>query len=111
MSALPPKPGSISDVSDTLWEAALVKAGRTRVEGVANYSDVFQKIHIRESLIDHARCLILLGEVAEPVDPIEAALDAMWKQVSPFIKIYEQPYFKQHCREHFAGLTFPEVQP
>ena len=106
MSALPPKPDSIADVSDALWEAALVKAGRTRVEGVANYSDVFQKIHIRESLIDHARCLILLGEVAEPVDEIDSALNAAWQEGWHF----SQTRFKEVCREHLAGLTFPEVQ-
>lgn len=72
---LPDKPEAVKDVSDRLWEAALRKAystWKTQAFGFAktiNYPE----------LIDHARCLILLGEVEEPRDPIDEAIEAAHK--------------------------------
>ncbi len=105
MSGLPEKPAAVAHVSDAHWEAALNKALSTwKVQ-----DDAWPNRIALPEAIDHARCLILLGEAPESVDPIEAALDALWRQVSSGLKNYEALYFKAHCRKHFAGLTFPEA--
>jgi hypothetical protein len=97
---LPPKPPAVAHVSDAHWEAALNQA-------VENGEGLFS--YYAPLIVHHARCLILLNEVAEPVDPIEAAMDAMfdlrlnWSGYGPAA-------FKRACRKHFAGKTFPEAQ-
>ena len=65
--SLPEKHPDVADVSDALWEAALELA----------HPDFRTLYRAREfhSAIHHARCLILLGEVEEPVDPTDAAID------------------------------------
>jgi hypothetical protein len=91
---LPTKAAAVAHVSDAHWEAALDAADKNW-KGYA--SD-----HNCRVIIDHARCLILLGEVPEPVDPIEAAIDKVWNDLNDF-----NEDFHAHCRKHFAGLNFP----
>jgi hypothetical protein len=107
---LPEKHPDVADVSDALWEAALTIACDCRCyipgsfRGITDWGS-----KIARGIIDHARCLILLGEVKEPVDPLDAAIKALWcGDTVPVIPLRE---FAAACRKHFAGLTFPEVKP
>ena len=70
--SLPEKHPDVADVSDALWEAALQQARR-----LYPYYDPdaqkFDGIHwsaseIPSPIVRHARCLILLGDVKEPMD-------------------------------------------
>ena len=106
---LPEKHPDVADVSDTLWKAALTIACDRR-----GYTESFRSITgwgsaIVRGVIDHARCLILLGEVKEPVDPLDAAILALWRDDT--IPVIPPREFAAACHKHFAGLTFPEVKP
>jgi hypothetical protein len=113
---LPPKPEAVAHVSDLHWEAALDAAAQKNK--AKDFGIVGRNFHpdCVEAVIDHARCLILLGEVAEPVDPIEAAMDALFEErcdiKSPDAVFHKARLdaFKAQCRKHFSGLTFPEAQ-
>ena len=94
---LPDKPKDVAHVSEALWKCALAKA---------SYSDSLSP-YWKKHGIDHARCLILLGEVPEPVDPIEAAIENVWSGGSLEVG---KAAFNQKCRKYLAGLTFPPVQ-
>lgn len=111
MNNLPKKPAAVAHVSDTHWEAALRKSWNLLRESQAtawcNFEAVVWVEPGAKIVIDHARCLILLGEVVEPVDPIEAALIAMWNE--PVASFGSPELFAAACRKHFAGLTFPEI--
>jgi hypothetical protein len=107
---LPEKHPDVAHVSDALWEAALTMACDRRsyfpesFRSATNWGSA-----IVRGAIDHARCLILLGEVKESVDPLDAAIKALWcGDTVPVIPLRE---FAAAYREHFAGLTFPEVKP
>lgn len=61
-------------------------------------------------LVNHAIALDRIND-RKPVDPIEAALDAVfqdWRIEGPD-KPRWAATFKALCRKHFAGLTFPEA--
>jgi len=88
---LPPKPEAVAHVSDAYWEAAIAKARL-----------------VERSVIDHARCLILLGEVPESVDPIEAAIESAYEEWLNDDGEW-RGVFRRVCRKHFAGLTFPPL--
>ena len=108
---LPTKPEAVAHVSDQHWEAALIEVVRRSDSGIF---DPKQRLaSIRESsqagAADYARCLILLGEVAAPVDPIETAIEALagyWGYSGR-----QKIAVCADVRKHFAGLTFPAVQP
>ncbi len=110
MSAFPEKPAAAAHVSDAHWEAAYLTA-----VGFAGYQTErheFFLYHIRNGSTDALRLaeelairLIKSGEVPEPVDPIEAAMDAALHDY-----VHTSLPFEAACRKHFAGLTFP-VQP
>jgi hypothetical protein len=74
---LPDKPSAVAHVSDAHWEAALDAAyGKLAVHYISwrdrdPGADAWPQVEI-------ARCLILLGEVPEPVDPLDAAIAAVW---------------------------------
>jgi hypothetical protein len=74
MVELPAKPESVSHVSDAHWEAAL--------DAALKCAGDFGRVHesLNQGYIDHARCLILLGEVDEPKDPVDEAIDAAWSE-------------------------------
>ena len=95
---LPNKPKDVAHVSDALWETALDKA---------SYSDSLSP-YWKKYRIDYARCLILLGEVKEPVDPIDKAIRATFYGYGD--NRLTECQFNTMCRKHFAGLTFPPVQ-
>ncbi len=103
--SLPEKPADVAQVSDAHWKAALDEACRRQAyifELFRNWSSTAAK-----GIIDHARCLILLGEVKEPVDPIDAAIDAAWDDFANGPLSFGPLSFEAACRKHFAGLTFP----
>jgi len=109
---LPPKPEAVAHVPNSQWEASLDKA--MRLSGLGSNIGCWQSFRndTIAGLADHARCLILLGEVPEPVDPIEAAIDAAWNeylanQSGRGIKSASEN-FSAACRKHFSGLTFPK---
>lgn len=90
---LPLKPAAVEHVSDAHWKAALDEANPYWRTG-DSVGDI----------IDHARCLILLGEVLQPADLISIAIRAMFNDINfNDISIFDA------CRKHFAGLTFPAV--
>jgi len=49
------------------------------------------------------------GEVTEPVDQIEAAIEAAANDAIQLATTGYRRDFALICRKHFAGLTFPEV--
>ena len=97
---LPDKPKDVAHVSDKLWEVALARADYSWPMIIFGSERMIR-------IIDHVRCLMLLGEVEEPVDPIEAAIENVWSGGSLEVG---KAAFKRKCYEHFAGLTFPPVQ-
>jgi hypothetical protein len=113
MSALPDKPQAVAHVSDAHWKGALIEV----------FSRVRQsspQIALRDAnskelaaAVDYARCLILLNEVPVTVDPIEAAMDAAWDEYlacqSGRGMKFGPDNFRDACRKHFAGLTFPAM--
>lgn len=109
--SLPEKPADVAHVSDAHWEAALDEACSRQgyiFQLSFNWSSNYGK-----GVIDHARCLMLLGEVAEPVDPIGEAIKAArsaWVSDPRYFENHEAG-FEAACRKHLAGLTFPEVKP
>jgi hypothetical protein len=66
---LPDKPEAVTHVSDALWEAALKQV-------TDGYCITVFDNYMHPKIIDHARCLILLNEVAEPVDPLRQ----LWRE-------------------------------
>jgi hypothetical protein len=102
---LPEKPADVAHVSDAHWEAALDKAYSTWSNPIRDLAGTW---HLSE-LIDHARCLILLGEVVEPVDPIEAAIIAAAQEAVHLPVSGYHADFASICRKHFAGLCFPAI--
>jgi hypothetical protein len=107
---LPEKHPDVAYVSDTLWEAALTMACNRQCYIFERFrSTTNWESEIAIGIIDHARCLILLGEVKGPVDPLDAAIKALW--CSDTVPVIPLRNFAATCREHFAGLTFPEVKP
>lgn len=105
MTTLPEKPAIVADVSDAKWEAALDAAN----PDWRFYRSSGEKM---THIIDHARCLILLGEVPEPVDPIEAAMRAFRASVWELgcVNLGQLDKVDMACRRHFAGLTFPAAK-
>ena len=103
---IPNKPKDVAHVSDALWETALFAADH-------GWPMVVLGSQCMMNIIDHARCLILLGEVQEPVDPIEAATEAacLDYKSEKYLGKPGDVVFTLVCRKHFAGLTFPPVQP
>lgn len=89
---LPDKPEQVKDVSDRLWEAALDKAN-------ALWRD--EPMLYRQKTADHARCLILLGEVEEPRDPLDEAIEAFWRE---WFGGDARPTdtFREMCNRHFG---------
>lgn len=111
MTVLPEKPFAVAHVSDAHWEAALEYALRLSNSKSSSLTAGGNK-YVFETWADHARCLILLGEVPVPVDPIEAAIVAAYRRhhgllsgYSPIPELFAR--FDATCRKHFAGLTFP----
>jgi hypothetical protein len=94
---LPDKPQQVAHVSDALWEAALDAA-------YAYWRGLPDGILFRLT-IDHARLLIMQGEVEEPIDPLDAALDALWDSWSG---AWVKCQMKTAIRKHLAGMTIPE---
>lgn len=100
---LPDKPEQVKDVSDRLWEAALDKV--TRFYGYNCWSEACFWItdRLEALLIDHARLLILQGEVTEPRDPLDEAIEALineWmvaRDASPILD-----YMKRNIRTHLG---------
>jgi hypothetical protein len=105
---LPPKPAAVAHVSDALWEAALVEVF-LRVRG-GEPKEALERAYDNEleTATDYARCLILLGEVPEPVDPIDAAMCNVFDRLD--ITEWARGNIKADCRKHFAGLTFPKAE-
>jgi len=97
---LPTKPESVAHVSDAHWEKALEKAHPKwfNIRGLAGF----------DLIADHARCLILLGEVQEPADPISDAIKAASADAIDLVCRDYHTNFETLCRKHFAGLTFPK---
>jgi hypothetical protein len=76
---LPVKPDDVADASDALWEAALDAAYAKLDDSIVMDWRGWSIHHsFRLILIEHARLLILQGEVIEPVDPLDAAIEAAW---------------------------------
>ena len=105
---LPPKPEAVAHVSDAHWEAALQRAydigGYITSISILLTDGIYHRV--ARSVIDHARCLILLNEVPEPVDPIEVACGLIvqdWCSVSPFPKS-----LSEIVRKHLGGMTIPK---
>jgi hypothetical protein len=68
---LPEKHPDVAYVSDTLWEAALTMACNRQCYIFESFISITNwESEIAIGIIDHARCLILLGEVKGPVDPL-----------------------------------------
>jgi hypothetical protein len=106
---LPEKHPDVADVSDTLWESALIIACDRQCYIFESFrSTTGWKSETAIGIIDHARCLILLGEAKEPVDPLDAAIKALWFDSVDTIPLCK---FAASCRRYFAGLTFPELRP
>ena len=110
MNALPKKPDAVAHVSDSLWEAALQAAWGLLKKSEATSWCTFELVTWSDAgaliVIEHARCLILLGEVVELVDPIEEAIEAAWRSLDTESLKTE---FNVACRKHFSGLTFPVI--
>jgi hypothetical protein len=108
---LPPKPESVSHVTDAHWEAALRQAWlifSSKRPSTIDFEVVYWGVaEIAPTIIDHARCLILLGEVKEPVDPLGVAfarlLDEYWSD-----GILSRD-LESIIRKHLAGMTIPEA--
>jgi hypothetical protein len=75
---LPAKPAVVAHVSDAHWEAALDAAFGKIDNGYSPWRLWIHDTPVAALLTDHARCLILLGEVPEPVDPLDVAIAAVW---------------------------------
>lgn len=76
---LPDKPEQVKDVSDRLWEAALDKAWAS-LNGFRHWTEWDGCSVMWDLLINHARCLIMLGEVEEPRDPLDEAIEAVYRE-------------------------------
>ena len=105
MSALPPKPASLEHISDAHWEAAFEEVARRAGYGGTGVALRHLSTKGKNGAADYARCLILLGEVDEPEDPIDAAIKAVWDDQWNAVGS-----FAESARKHFSGLKFP-VQP
>jgi hypothetical protein len=101
-TTLPPKPEAVAHVSDQHWEAALVRSD-------ADWTMYKPTGELLPRVIDHARCLILLNEVQEPVDLIDDAIWALHRSYEEKGIFLEPVKFRAACRKHFAGLKFPEA--
>jgi hypothetical protein len=100
---LPPKPESVSHVTDAHWEAAIAAAS------IPHWHICWESWSgwLREATIDHARCLILLGEVKEPLDLFEAACGRI---VQDWYSTRTVPTsMADIIRKHLAGMTIPEA--
>jgi hypothetical protein len=97
---LPTKPDAVAHVSDAHWEAALDKTGR-------NWK-YYTHACILPAIIDHARCLILLNEVPEPVDSISLAASQIWG-VANGPHCDAVPRIEAAIRKHLAGMAIPEA--
>jgi len=115
MTQLPEKPAAVAHVSDQHWEVALDTAAHKN--HVKDWWQVAADFHpdCKRAVVDHARCLILLGEVPEPLDPIDAAIYALFEERTGADSRGDSAWHKARrdafgtqCRKHFAGLTFPK---
>jgi hypothetical protein len=81
---LPEKHPDVAYVSDTLWEAALTMACNRQCYIFERFrSTTNWESEIAIGIIDHARCLILLGKVKEPVDPLCDKGNALRRKYCP----------------------------
>jgi len=107
---LPTKPDAVAHVSDAHWEAALRQAwnifASKRPHTIAFERADWGAAEITPTIIDHARCLILLNEVPEPVDPLEVAMDALWDSWNGG---WSKSDMKDSVCKHLAGMTIPEA--
>jgi hypothetical protein len=115
VDSLPPKPSAVAHVTDAHWRAALEAASKkTDFNGFTHLFGSYSLDHSTcKSVIDNARCLILLGEVPKPVeDRIDAAIANAYRDYwnRPFSSIQPSIAFRACCRKHFAGLTFPPME-
>jgi len=108
---LPTKPDAVAHVSDAHWEAALRQAwsvfASRRLSTIAFERANWDAAEITPTIIDHARCLILLKEVPEPVDPFEVKCGLIvqdWHSASVVPKS-----MADIIRKHLAGMTIPEA--
>jgi len=106
---LPDKPEQVKDVSDRLWEAALRMAwGKVRGDTgfLCDFGYVDWQGHGSSYAIDHARCLIMLGEVEEPRDPLDEAIEAAADTFQALFNSGENPTlrddFIQAVRQHLG---------
>jgi hypothetical protein len=111
---LPYKPAAVARVTDAHWEAALRHAWSifaSKRPSTIDFEVVYWGVaEITPTIIDHARCLILLNEVPDPVDPLDAAIDAAW---ADWLAYAEDPMLEEHfaavIHRHLAGITIPEA--
>jgi hypothetical protein len=107
---LPDKPAQIAHVSDDHWEAALRRAWavfKIKKPGTVDFEAVhWGAAEITPTIIDHARLLILQGEVQEPVGQFEVKCGLIvqdWYSASATPKS-----MADIIRKHLAGMTIPE---